>query len=736
MSLLELHSNLPYFRIAPHIGMSTATKYGMHIECPYCSTRKFTVYQNNSNLEEWYYCSHCKRSGRVISMAAERLGVSEVEAIQLLTAKLEQKVSQKSITEYLQVADLKEAYKKFWNLARHRLLNPEEHEVKYLQHLGWQLRSPMSTERFFSGPAKLYGVANMKEFKRITGYIPKGSRYKPACIVVPLYQTPKYLSDFIFFTPIGTFYTNSHVNNSFVKGDSGFAGIQFLDDFQSDTVVITPMLQNMMQMNMRHFATSLNPLPMLGYYQHDSYRNQKQWSIIEDREIVIWQKNPTPMTLHQAMLSNAKMSFVGPFEKNLAEDEKGTWRKWIKREPTIDIWKKILLHARPYEHAIKNWARVATDKQKVTLLRDCENYNFEVADFVRKEVCPKVSSSVGRRIRVKRTKSDNYTVLVEKNGKWYDRNGRLRFPGVVRVKKIILRPSGKKEYAGEIIVNGKTIEFYTEDESVGLGWVKKKCLENKVLVIDNQYIDKSQTQSLDKINPFDAAMRLEEPEVVIGLERIGWDGYGFQFKNSKIVNGVFIENRQYELPDSTPGPDQICCRLRAEVLSALSQDTKEMEITWAFAAAVCAQITLPAVDMIPCGIAFNSGYNTFSKTMFRKAKIYKSNEEWIHRWPRVVLKLDPKKETNGYFVTCSASPTTLNYTVEVTARDRDLQPRLITKSVDKIILNYLKSFSEKPPEAAMDLQGWVDLTVSRIRSCFDIGTEAFKNFHNRLVVHN
>lgn len=734
MSLLELHSNLPYFRIAPHIGMSTATKYGMHIECPYCSTINFTVYQNNSNLEEWYYCSHCKRSGRVISMAAERLGVSEIDAIQILTNKLEQKVSQKSITEYLHVADLKEAYKKFWNLARHRLLNPDEHEVKYLRHLGWQLRSSMSNERFFEGPAKLYGVASMKDFKRITGYIPKGSRYRPACVVVPLYQTPKYLSDFIFFTPIGTFYTNSHVNNSFVKGDSGFAGIQFLDDFQSDTVVITPMIQNMMQMNMRHFATSLNPLPMLGYYQHDSYRNQKQWTIIEDREIVIWQKTPTPITIHQAMLSNAKMSFVGPFEKNLEKDEQGTWKKWIKREPTVDIWKKILLHARNYEHATKNWARVATDKQKVTLLRACENYNSEVADFVRRVVCPKVSSSVGRRVRVKRTKSDNYTVLVEKNGKWYDRNGRLRFPGTVRVKKIILRPSGKREYAGEITVGSKTIEFYTESDQVGLGWIKKKCLESNILIVDNQYIDKSQTQSLDKINPFDAAMRLEEPEVVIGLEKIGWDGYGFQFKNSKIVNGVFVENRKFELPESTPGPDQICCRLRAEVLTALNQDTAEMEIAWAFAAAICAQITLPAVGVIPCGISLNRGYNTFTKTLLRKAKISKDNGEWIHKWPRLVLRLNTQEETNGYFVTCSSKPTDLNYTIEVVANDKDLQPRLITKSVDKIVLNYLKNFSEKPLEPTLNLQDWVNATVAKLKSCFEINTAAFNGFASRLIV--
>lgn len=734
MSLLELHSNLPYFRIAPYIGMSTTAKYGMRIECPYCGTRKFSVYQNNSNLEEWYYCSQCKASGRVISMAAERLDLSELEAIEYLSQKLENKIDEASVNDYVKSVSIRESYKKFWDFARKRMFNPTEEEIRYIKHLGWQPRTHMSHERTLNGPAKLYGLASIKDLHRITGYKPRGSSLKATCAVIPLFQTPDYLSDFIFYTTKGIFYTNSQAYTSVLKGDSGFAGIQFLNEFQSDTLVITPMIRNMIQMNMRHFSSNLNPLPMLGYYQPNTFNNQKQWTLIEDRELIIWEKSPSAVTLHQAMLSNAKMSFVGPFQKNLDKEENNRWKKWIRVTPAIDIWKQIKLHARNYEHATKNWARIATDKQKVSLLKEAENYNSEVASFVRSVVCPKIASSVGKRIRVKRTSSGNYTILVEKNGKWYDRKGRLRFPGIVRVSHVVLRPSGQKEYIGKVVIKEKEIPFRTPEGNTDLEWLRTLCLRNGVIVTEQQYIDKSQDQSLDRINPIDAALKLEEPTAVVGLEKIGWDGSGFQLKNARISKGVFHENNKYEMPETSPGPEQLCCRMRKEVVEALSIDNKEMEICWAFAAAVCTQLITPAVNILTPGIVLKGTNEAFYEVLLNRAKISTDdNPDWPHKWPRAIKGIRLQREKSGFFVMKLSDKKKMpSHTIVVNMAEKTLQPRLVSDSLDKIVLNYLKDFSLSQPQNLHSVDQALTYVTEKIQSIFGVNSKAIGSFPARL----
>ena len=88
MSLLDIHANITYSTIAPLIGMEPISKYTVAAKCPYCGAHAWAIQQDNRNLEEWHYCSQCKASGSIIAMAAERLEMTEVEAVEYFAEQL------------------------------------------------------------------------------------------------------------------------------------------------------------------------------------------------------------------------------------------------------------------------------------------------------------------------------------------------------------------------------------------------------------------------------------------------------------------------------------------------------------------------------------------------------------------------------------------------------------------------------------------------------------------------
>ena len=536
-------------------------------------------------------------------MAAERLEMSEIEAIGYLADYLNQPVSETSLLKYQKTLDLLENHRRFWEHARKCLQKPTNDQLRYLTHLGWNVRSPMSPERLMEGPASLYGLADPRMAKKM---LCDGVRLREILVAIPYFKTPKTISGFCLLSPKRELHSNL---GGFME--PGFAGLQSLEKMQSEKVIVTSMLKNMIHLQMRHFSSNSNPLPMLSNRQATLACKQQKWSILDGRQLVIWEREPTAAVIHQAMMCDGQLSFVGPETKREKPKEAhgSRWRSWISHDPAIDIWRKIARTAKPYKDALKNWARLATPEQKVSLLRDAEQYETHTAGLVRSILKPKLASKVGRLVRVhingKSQHSFGHTVILEQNGKWYSQQGQVRFPGIVRVTHFVVRPSGDKEYVGYLKVGDKQADFRVPQKQATLSWLYNFGFQHEMFMQHDQTINPYRNHKSDKFNPFEAATHFEIPEVVKGLDRIGWDGAGFQFRSARLVGGVFHQNPDFKLPDDAPGPKQNYCRMREEVKTALQRDGVEMEITWSLAIALCAQITAPVVDLHPSGICLH-----------------------------------------------------------------------------------------------------------------------------------
>jgi hypothetical protein len=680
-------------------------------------------------------------------MAAERLEMTEVEAVRYLAEQLDQPIKFDSIRAYRQSLDFSDRHQKFWAYARDQMRQPTADQLSFLRYLGWQQRSPMSVDRLMDGPARLYGLADPRAAHK---YLKKQFRLKEVLAVVPFYRTPTIIGGFACLSPSQEIYTNNNAARELMKGDLGFAGLQFLDRVQSETVVITSMLRNMIQIQMHHFSSNQTPLPMLSWNQAATSVTQRQWSIFDGRQVVLWEREPTAAIIHQAMMCNANLSFVGPDTRRQKPQEvKGSrWKNWTQHDPSIDIYRKIVRNSRPYEQALKNWIRLATSQQRVKLLQDAEKYEENTAKFVRTLLTPKVKAKVSCRITVgtsSTTKnpgnSIRQTTVIERDGKWFSNHGKVRFPGIVRVTHIIVRPSGEREYAGYLRVEDQRFDFHVPKRKADMAWLCNFGLDNGVFLQSDHYKTTLGKFQSEKFNPFEAAMRFEEPQVVSGIDRIGWDGAGFQLKGARVMDGVFHQNPDFKLPKDAPGPKQNYCRMREEVKVALQKDGTEMSVVWAMAIALCAQITAPAVELHPFGIWIHRKQcDLFLQTLYNRYEIWRGDySDWKHRWPRRLDKwyLAVEKDESGFFVTHyqSSPPDKVQELLVIEANDEQLQPRSITHSADKIVLNYLRHFTQQKHEFPGNWEKWKQHTIEQMRECFDfVNTEALHTAEARVRV--
>lgn len=750
MGLLDIHANITYSVIAPFLGMESISKYTAAAECPYCGAHAWSIHQDNRNLEEWHYCSQCKATGSVIAMAAERLEMTELETVRYLAEQLGYSPDCKSLQSYQKSLDLSQRYRKFWAHAHARMRQPSTEELKFLGSLGWRQRSAMSSDRVMSGPAQLYGLAD----PRAANLCLKGgksrsyTRLREVLAVVPFYRTPTVIGGFACFSPGRLFFTNNSAGQDLVKGDAGFAGLQFLPQLQSDAVVVTSMLTNMVQLQMHHFSSNLMPLPLLSWRQSPMAVVQRQWSVLDGRQIVFWEREPTAAMLHQAIMSNANLSFIGPsITRQQPMEVKGPrWKAWLRHDPAIDIWRRVVNSSRPYKQALKNWVRLATPQQKVKLLQDAETYEESTSRLVRSVLSPRINAQIGTRVTVNTggtsqqpSKSTGQTLVIERNGQWYSQSGKVRFPGIVRVTHIVVRPSGEQDYVGYLKVDGQRADFQVPRSKASMPWLCKFGLDNGMFMQldrDKTTLGKFRTE---KFNPFEAAMRYEAPQVIAGVDRVGWDGTGFQFRGAHLVDGVFHQNPEFKLPGDAPGPKQSCSHLREEVKTALQKDSVEMEIVWATAIALCAQITAPAVELHPFGIWMHrKKCDPFLQTLYNRFEIWRGEPTgWKHRWPRRLDKwtVAVEKDDTGFFMTHyqSEPPDKVQELLVVEANDEDLQPRSITHSADKIVLNYLRHFTQQKPEFPGSWENWKNYTVEQMREVFDfVDTDAFHKAPGRV----
>lgn len=741
-SLLDIHASLSYSVIAPYVGLEPVDIYTSSSKCPYCGENAWTIYQDTKSLEESHYCYSCKKVGTILELAAERLELSQVETIKYLYTKLNYTLRENALEDFLTVQNRQARLNSIWHKAQQEMLKPTQPGLNILAKFGLK-PDRMSTERLLNGPAALYGTLTGKLLRE--EFFVRCKTLHRAGLVVPCYKNAKDIGYIALTTPEREITPGLRLRTS----DLAFSGLQIMHRFQSPFVIVTSMLRNSLQLQNFNFVTSDVPLPVLGWKQALASLLKSQWSILDGRLPIFWERQPTPLILHQAMMLGAKISFVGP-DVNKKQNECATpaeWLKWLRHDPPPDIIRRISDNSKPCEQALSNWLKTASHAQRSQLMLDADNFNDSVSKLVRSHLDPRFRSKFARRVNI-RTKArggklgtHGHTVIVERDGMWFNLNGTVKLPGIIRVSHLVIRPDGVKEHVGVFHIHGKKIPFRVDEKNASLRYFMELGFKNGVPVfvpIEGSIWNDKNTENFD---PLEAACRLETPQIVKGLDRIGWDKEGFQLSNAKIVKGVFKSVPEYTFAENVPGPKRSYCKLTDDVKEALQKSGVEMEIIWAFAIAMCAQITAVIGKKTPYGIALNrEDYDVFLHQLLNRFDISDGpTAGWKHAWPRKIesITLATKKSTDNFFVAFNDKPGTLE-TVEVDVNDQELQPRLLSHSADKIAMNYLKHFTQLDiPKGIRMYKGWLEFTRKTLGEVFDfVPAETLDRAFNRLKVNS
>jgi hypothetical protein len=748
VSLLDVHVNITFSAIAPYLDLEAVAGLPVSTKCPYCKANSWSIYQDNRNLEEWHYCSKCKVSGSIIAMAADLLDMSEVEALQYLSEVVGRPLAATSIQDYVKFQEQQLVYRKLWDISRNGLLCPSPEQVKLLKKKKWVPRTNMDSERILSGPGMLYGIVTGYELfsaLKISHSTTSGLGRREDYIVIPYFKAPGRITGFYLTSQKRRVYWGSLRRFKKYKGDGlsgehGFVGMQFVGQWQSSSVVVTSLMSAALQLQVRNFSSSLNPLPILAWRRPPSDATQLQWTGLAGRNLVLWEPEPTGAIVHQAVLSDAKLTFAGP-HRVADKPRVGKYNQWLREKPALDIWRQVASSAKEPEDALRTWARSASPEQKVKLLADAEMCGQDAAKIVRRSVSAKVSLQVAKRALVPTraikgshaatqhglTSQRHSAVVLEKDYKWYSPDGKVRFPLIVRVTHVIVKPDGSQEFAGYIQNNKIKIDYHVPEKQATTAWARDFAIMQGMWAIGDTSKtsdDRIGESDIFKFNVFQVALSFHTPKLVKSISSVGWDGSGYQFKAAKLLNGQFFQNPEFKLPVDAPGPKVSQCRMRDEVKIALKRTGKEMEVVWALGLALCAQITAPQAGMPVYGIKVKrQRHDVFLAKLFTLFDLKKGkNKGWEHNWPRRVLSLKTvlSQDDTGFFVCrCVVTKEQTEDLIEVNIMEEKLQPRRITHSADKIVLNYLRHVSSldlKPMESWND---WVNQTYDRMRQVFD-----------------
>lgn len=712
--------------MAPILGLETISQYDVSAKCPFCSSHSWQIFQDPKTLEEHHYCFHCKASGSVLAMAAQLLELSIQDTLRHLSDKLMLDINIDVATHaYMRSIQQYQDFEQFWTYAQQNMQRLSMEQRQAIFELRWHTVDSMSPERFMRGPGRLYGII---PHKLINEYVPQPfSGAHPQVVVLPFYRSPKQLSSFLCVTPQKEIlYSNTgkglwHVNH----GDTGFAGLQFLTDFRQSQLLVTSMLNNMVQLQMHHFNVDETPLALLGWRQPTINGKQRQWVQLGDRDLILWESQLTLPVIQQAIMLNARISTIGP-----AGDPKQVkgrhWYDWLHRQSALDLHRQIVKTAEPVDIALAKWSRTLTEADKVRLLNDSYKLNETVFQRIRKIVDPRYRAVPSRVVQAPLYTRSNtmvyngHTTVIERDGKWYGQKGNVRFPGIIRVTHIIVRPGQPKEYIGYILVNKKKLEFRFCEPQITWQWFWNFLRESNIYLAFEPNQSMMVTKS-DLFNPLDVACRFSAPEILTGQDRLGWNGTKYQFKNYSIEQGRLTPNPPYLFTENVPGPRTEIGRITNQIISMLNIPCRELELVWGFAIGLAAQITAESVGLYPLPVTVVTEQKDIVHHMFSLFELQRGPASgWNHRWPRVLLTRQRlgTATLDNYFVHAPLALDGMEHAIYIKKQHVWLDPRKLSPALAQIIPNYLLSFSQQPPVDIIDYNTLLKHTYKMMRQTF------------------
>ena len=575
--------SLTWSVIAPSLGLpQTNPVFPVRTVCPFCEG-SMSIYKDNKNGEEWAYCSSCQQSSSVFQLASQVWDVPLKTAVNKLADMHNTSVTSAEFDSYIKkCVETQRKADKLWKKAQKNLLKPRVGLARLRNKLGIHFRQ-LSRDRLEKGPATLFGVSNVQEVRDLWGgrkSYRKAEFFKGKgwgdVLVVPYFKAPGNVSSILFVGREGKkstdqiFQTYARRNGRSSNAALGFAGLHAVLDYECDHVILTSDALNMLRIQMRHFVTNLKPLPIVSWKDDPQNVLVCNWQLFNGKKLIFWEFEPSAGLLYQCKTSNASLVLnIGP--KN---NDPKSMSHWVRNhKSTLDIDKVITAEAKPWKKALRAWANLpTTTPSKISfLLEECSKLDLDLLADARDAV----GSQKTKSLHFTQTISVAGNTYSNREGVWYiDKTEKPLLDGNICVTDVITRKTKPPEYVGSVNLKDSSFSFRVSG--------KNKAELNRAIwdVIESSgYF--CERRSVANVSLIGLAMQFRQPRVWEGVDKLGWDGKGFQLQNCRIYNGTYESTPEALFAESFGVPQSKQYNWSSKVTDTLNKNlTAESRWSW------------------------------------------------------------------------------------------------------------------------------------------------------------
>lgn len=349
---------------------------------------------------------------------------------------------------------------------------------------------------------------------------------------------------------------------------TGFACYETAALSKLPTVVISSLLRYVITLQLNQLEQSNEVVPFLGWSPAVSMQNQGLWTNLE-KPIVLWEPFFTPALIYHALRNNARVLIdqrCSTNAVNLVAEADDELAVAICKERPGRIYDQIINHDEclPAEQAFRLWVSRVADPVVRSFLQACrvlpKAMRTVVAGWASADrALTFVPNRLGRRptpISQKETYDTRAARLLirEHNGSLVDDNGKIVFPGLVIIERI-LKFKSKKIVVGKATCNGMAFPYSFEEKKLNsktmLRFLSRSTGEK--LAVENKDIlfgDKPMVTMLE------AAASISRFKTVLGARKVGWHGQSFKTKVGTIRPGRNTNAGAFDPLAMLPGPWQ------------------------------------------------------------------------------------------------------------------------------------------------------------------------------------
>jgi hypothetical protein len=297
-----------------------------------------------------------------------------------------------------------------------------------------RIQNRMTPENWRQGPGQLFGAFHRDGIERALRQLPdtqkkiehhvfRNNKWTDA-LVLPYYSLPGRICGFLFIGRDGcptrdhVYYPIHTTKRAATEGGVfGYWSPAKATGLYSNSVVACGDPALVMRLQVRNFASSQRPMPLVAYYDGLRIVTRTAWQAFQDKRLVFWGWQLTPSLLYQAIICDGAITLT-PFRNGHATQERID--HLIRDNEPRELLKRVVRRARPWPEELRIWAKYATDSAVEDLVIGLEPYGISV------HALAKIHKRFRKLARSKRRPVEQVPVtllgsycLYEKNGEYW-----------------------------------------------------------------------------------------------------------------------------------------------------------------------------------------------------------------------------------------------------------------------------------------------------------------------------